>query len=142
MTHLNSAVNFFQFRKVETDDKHFPLSETTEIFNRILLYVWRNLNCYSLKCIVSFELRELQAKFEKNKGSSHFINLKKSILRKRIVWRARRYSVQYRLRGKLSQSTFPYKVVINNHSITIEGNLILFNCSEGFTQNFGISQPS
>ena len=39
-----------------------------------------------------------------------------------------------RLRGKLSQATFPYKVVINNHSVTIEGNPILFNCSQGFTQ--------
>ena len=34
--------------------------------------------------------------------------------------------------------TFPYKVVINNHSVTIEGNLIFFNCSQGFTQNFGL----
>ena len=47
-----------------------------------------------------------------------------------------------RLRGKLSQVIFPYKVVINNHSITIEGNPVLFNCSQVFTQNFGISQPS
>ena len=38
------------------------------------------------------------------------------------------------------QLTFPYNVVINNHSVTIEGNLILFNGSQGFTQNFGISQ--
>ena len=35
-----------------------------------------------------------------------------------------------------------HKVVINNLSVTIEGNPILFNCSQGFTQNFGISQPS
>ena len=28
--------------------------------------------------------------------------------------------------------TFPYKVV--NDSFTIEGNPILFNCSQGFTQ--------
>ena len=42
----------------------------------------------------------------------------------------------------LSSVTFPYKVVIKNHSVTIEGNLILFNCSQGFTQKFGISQPS
>ena len=34
------------------------------------------------------------------------------------------------------------KVVINNHSVTIEGNPILFNCSQGITRNFGISQPS
>ena len=34
--------------------------------------------------------------------------------------------------------TFSYKVVINNHSVTIEGNPILFNCSQGFTQSFGI----
>ena len=47
-----------------------------------------------------------------------------------------------RLWGKLSRITFPYKVVINNHSVTIKGNPILFNCSQGFTQNFGISQPS
>ena len=45
------------------------------------------------------------------------------------------------LRGKLSQATFPYKAVINDHSVTIEGNPILFNCSQGFTQSFGISQP-
>ena len=38
--------------------------------------------------------------------------------------------------------TFPYKVVINNHNVTIEGNPILFNYSQEFTQNFGISQPS
>ena len=28
--------------------------------------------------------------------------------------------------------TFPYKVLINNHSVTIEGNPILFNCIQGF----------
>ena len=44
-----------------------------------------------------------------------------------------------RLWGKLSQVTFSYKVVIINHSVTIEGNSILFNCSQGFTQNFGMS---
>ena len=38
--------------------------------------------------------------------------------------------------------TFPYKVVINDHSVTIKGNPILFICIQGFTQNFGISQPS
>ena len=43
---------------------------------------------------------------------------------------------------KLSQMTFPHKVVINNHSVTIKGNPILFNCSQGFTQNLGILQPS
>ena len=32
--------------------------------------------------------------------------------------------------------TFLYKVVINNHCVTIEGNPILFNCSQGFTQNY------
>ena len=46
------------------------------------------------------------------------------------------------LRAKLSQVTFFYKVVINNPSVTIEGNPILLNCSQGFTQNVGISQPS
>ena len=46
------------------------------------------------------------------------------------------------VRGKLSQMTFPYKVVINNHSVTIEGNPILFDRSQESTQNFGISQPS
>ena len=35
-----------------------------------------------------------------------------------------------------------YKVVIDNHSVMIKGNSILFNCSQGFTQNFSISQPS
>ena len=38
--------------------------------------------------------------------------------------------------------TFPYKVVNNNHSVTIEENPILFNCTQGFTKKFGISQPS
>ena len=47
-----------------------------------------------------------------------------------------------RLRGKLSQVTFSYKMVINNHSVAIEGNPIVFNCNQGFIQNFGISQPS
>ena len=37
--------------------------------------------------------------------------------------------------------TFPYKVVIKNHSVRIEGNPIFFNRSQGFTQNFGISRP-
>ena len=45
-----------------------------------------------------------------------------------------------RLRGKLSHVTFPYKVVINNQSVTIEGNPILFNYNQGFTQDFGMSQ--
>ena len=31
---------------------------------------------------------------------------------------------------------------LNNHSVMIEGNPILLNCSQGFTQNFDISQPS
>ena len=43
-----------------------------------------------------------------------------------------------RLRGKLSQMTFSYKVVINKHSVTIEGNPILLNCSQRLTQNFVI----
>ena len=47
-----------------------------------------------------------------------------------------------RIRGKFSQVTFPYEVVIENHSVMIEENLILFNCSQEFTQNFGISEPS
>ena len=47
-----------------------------------------------------------------------------------------------RLREKLSQVTFPYKVVINNHTVKIEENPILFNSSQGFAQNFGISHPS
>ena len=47
-----------------------------------------------------------------------------------------------RLQGKLSQVTFLYKVVSNNCNVTIEGNPTLFNCSQGFTQNFAISQPS
>ena len=37
-----------------------------------------------------------------------------------------------RLRGKLSQVTFPYKVAINNHSVTIEENSILFNWRQAF----------
>ena len=32
-----------------------------------------------------------------------------------------------RVRGKLSEVTFPYKVIITNHSDTIEGNPKLFN---------------
>ena len=47
-----------------------------------------------------------------------------------------------RLRAKFSQVTFPYKVVINNQIFAIEENPILFNCSQGVIQNFGISQPS
>ena len=43
-----------------------------------------------------------------------------------------------RLRGKFSQVTCPYKVLINNRSITSEGNPIFFNCSQGLIQNFGI----
>ena len=39
-----------------------------------------------------------------------------------------------RNRGRLSQVTSPYKVVINNHSVTFERNPILFNCSQEFTQ--------
>ena len=38
-----------------------------------------------------------------------------------------------------SQVIFPYKLVIKNHSVTIEGNPILFNCSQGFTQNWHIT---
>ena len=34
---------------------------------------------------------------------------------------------------------FPYKVVINNHSVEIEENSILFKCSQRFTQNFVIN---
>ena len=41
-------------------------------------------------------------------------------------------------RGKLSQVAFPYKVVINNDSVTIEGNPILFNRTQGFAQNFSL----
>ena len=38
---------------------------------------------------------------------------------------------------------FRYKFFINNiNNVKIEGNPIFFNCSQGFTQNFGISQPS
>ena len=36
-----------------------------------------------------------------------------------------------RLRGKLSQGNFPYKALINNHSVKIEENPILFNSSQG-----------
>ena len=35
--------------------------------------------------------------------------------------------------------TFPYKAVINNHSVTIGGNPILFNCSQRFKQKFHIT---
>ena len=42
-----------------------------------------------------------------------------------------------RNRGRLSQVTSPYKLFINNHSVTIERNPILFNCSQEFTENFG-----
>ena len=35
------------------------------------------------------------------------------------------------LREKLSQVTFPHKVVTNNHSVTIEGNLIWLNVARG-----------
>ena len=38
-----------------------------------------------------------------------------------------------RFGGKLPQVTFPYKVVIDNYSVTIEENPILFDCSQGFT---------
>ena len=44
--------------------------------------------------------------------------------------------------GGLSQVTSPCKWFINNRSVTFERNPILFNCSQGFTRNFGISQPS
>ena len=47
-----------------------------------------------------------------------------------------------RNRGRLSQVTSPYKLFINNHSVTFERNPILFNCSQEFSGNFGISQPS
>ena len=47
-----------------------------------------------------------------------------------------------RLQEKLPLVTFPYKVVIKNYSVTIEKNPILSNCSQGFTQNFDISQSS
>ena len=42
-----------------------------------------------------------------------------------------------RKRGRLSQLTSPYKLFINNHSVTFERNPILFNGSQEFTQNFG-----
>ena len=45
-------------------------------------------------------------------------------------------------RGKLSQVTFPYKVGINNRSVMIEENSIILNFTQGFTQNFGLPQPS
>ena len=38
-----------------------------------------------------------------------------------------------RNRGKLSQVTFPYKVVINNYSVAIEENPKLFNRSQELT---------
>ena len=47
-----------------------------------------------------------------------------------------------RNRGKLSQVTSPYKFFINNHSVTFERNPILFYCSQEFTRNLSISQPS
>ena len=34
------------------------------------------------------------------------------------------------------------QLFINNHSVTFTRNPILFNCSQGFTRNFGISQLS
>ena len=37
-----------------------------------------------------------------------------------------------RLRGKLSQVTFPYKVVINTYNVTIEWNPIFFNWARDF----------
>ena len=43
-----------------------------------------------------------------------------------------------RLPKKCSKVTVPYKVAINNHTVTISEIPILFNCSQEFTQNFGI----
>ena len=47
-----------------------------------------------------------------------------------------------RNRCRLSQVTSPYKLFINNHSIKFEQNSLLFNSSQEFTRNVGISQPS
>ena len=47
-----------------------------------------------------------------------------------------------RNQGRLSQVTSPYELFINNHNVTFERNPVLFNCSQEFTRNFGISQPS
>ena len=46
--------------------------------------------------------------------------------------------------GRLLQVTSLYKLFIDNHSVTFERNSILFNfnCSQGFTRNFGTSQRS
>ena len=35
-----------------------------------------------------------------------------------------------RNRGRLSQVTSPYKLFINDHSVTLERNPALFNCSQ------------
>ena len=43
-----------------------------------------------------------------------------------------------RNRGWLSQVVSPYKLLINNHSVTFKRNPILINCSEEFTRNYGI----
>ena len=42
-------------------------------------------------------------------------------------------------RGKLLQVKFPFNLLINYHSVTIDRNPILFNCGQGFYRNFGIS---
>ena len=42
-------------------------------------------------------------------------------------------------RGRLSQVTSPYKLFINNHTVTFEWNPILFNCNQEFIRNFGLS---
>ena len=47
-----------------------------------------------------------------------------------------------RRRGRLSQVTSPYKLFINNHSVTFERNPVLFNCSQEFTRNFSISHTA
>ena len=44
-----------------------------------------------------------------------------------------------RNRGRLSQVTSPYKLFINNHSVTFDRNPVLYNCSQEFTRNFDIT---
>ena len=46
------------------------------------------------------------------------------------------------VRRKPNYYTSVAKVDMKFSPYRIEGNPILFNCSQGFTQNFGISQPS
>ena len=53
-----------------------------------------------------------------------------------------RYCPNYGPSSHRSQVPSPYKLFINNHSVTIDQNPILFNFSQEFTRNFGIWQPS